>query len=70
MSEFKEGDKVYHKSGKYNHGLGMEITGIINDKVRCEWFEGSEIIHRVELFNKEDLVLVQKNDGVFRNAGE
>jgi uncharacterized protein YodC (DUF2158 family) len=70
MIDFKEGDSVRHKYGKYNHGLGMEVTGIIDNKVRCEWFEGPESIHKQEFFDKDDLVLVRETDGGFRNAGE
>lgn len=70
MVEFKEGDYVSHPTGKHNHGLGMEITGIDADRVRCEWFEGAEAVHNTEWFDKEDLILLSETDGGFRNEGE
>lgn len=70
MSAFKEGDKVYHKSGEFNQGLGMDVTGINGDKVRCEWFEGRESVHKMEWFDEKDVVLVKEIDGGFRKEGE
>lgn len=70
MALFKEGDKVHHKSNKYNQGLSMEVTGLAGDKVRCEWFEGTESVHKMEWFDKTDLEIVSQVDGGFRKEGE
>lgn len=70
MTEFKEGHKVYHKSGHYKKGLGMGVTGTAADKLRCEWFEGDESVHRIEWFDQKDLVLANELDGGFRKEGE
>lgn len=70
MTEFKDGDMVRHRSEKYNHGLAMQVTDVKEDKVRCEWFEGSESVHKAEWFDKNDLIPISEVERGFRNEGK
>ena len=54
MSEFKEGDVVFLKSG----GPAMTITDLNNDTSFCEWFDKHHAFHSKSFINialtKED----------------
>jgi len=64
------GDSVRHKPGIINGGLQMTAQDIKNGQVKCEYFAPPAGDMKEAWLPIEDLELIYKADGGFRNEGE
>lgn len=63
MTEIKKGDQVRHKNILMNGGVPMNVIDVKSEQALCDYFEGSDMIHKQNWIDLSQLDKVVYGNG-------